>query len=313
MTICEGILDQEPQIVTLDDVKAHVEELPMLPGVLYHMLQADPEDDYFFEGIYDLASCDPPLASFILGYANSASSNPQTKIENLREALTRVGAGTVVELITAQSMTTVFVPTRSEHRALWLHSVEVATIAAFLCRVSKQLKTQPQLAYLTGLIHDIGRFVMMQLAPNALQGTKAGDWSCAKELVKVESSCMGFTHAQVGYLTCLKLGMSPMISAAVRYHHHKKVATHPRAKCELRELSMILQFADEVSVLLIRNPDWRTWSEDELNAKLVAYCTQKDWHSSSDIFFKFDMSQLVKALPILVDQSEELCFKLGVG
>jgi len=300
-------LERNEVKVSLDAISKHIDQLPLLPGVVMELLKYDVEDETFYDTLYSLAMSDPPLATFILGYANSASSSPNQSINSLRAALTRVGSHTIVEMITALSVAKVFVPTKAEHRALWQHSIETACIASFICRTSTEIKVEPETAHLAGLLHDIGRFVLFQLAPDALNETDAQGWGTPIELVDVEKAVVGFSHADVGFLACKRLNLPPMICNMVRYHHNYKVFNHPKAPLLFRQLVLVIQFADFVSVLVERNPQWRKWKPDQLREQILENCVSAEWQNHG-----LPVQPLVENLPELIWNSEQLLEGLGL-
>ena len=293
--------------LTLEEITEHVDHLPMLPAILFEIMQCDADDENFYERIYELAKSDPSLAAFILSYANSAASYATHHIDGLKTALTRVGSQTIVDLLTTLSVARVFIPKKKEHKALWHHSIEVANIASFVSRVSGNHQVPPDEAYMGGLLHDIGRFVLFQLSPNALDETDAKGWHTPKELSEVEQQLLGFNHAKVGYITCKKLHLPQLLINMVRYHHNYEIVEHPRAPKELQELSLVVQFSDAVSVFLAQNQEWKSWSEPELIIEISKNCIHESW-----VNHEIPVKALVHALPMLMEKSAKTCKSLGV-
>ncbi len=279
----------------------------MLPGVIFELMKSDPDDVEFYDKIHELAASDPPLALFIIGYANSAASSPNHHIDGLKSALTRVGAKTIYQLLTTLTIAKVFIPQKKEQKDLWRHSIEVATIASFLSRTTVGLHVQAETAYIAGLLHDIGRFVLFQVSPFALEETEAQGWSSPTELVSIEEKTVGFTHAKIGYLACQKLNVPNLIGSVARYHHHYNLYTHPKAPKTLKELSLLIQLADEVSVLIMKDDQWRNLPVIELERKIQRKCLHNEWK-----LYRLPIPQLAQALPALIEKSEAIADNLGL-
>lgn len=279
----------------------------MLPGVLFQLMKLDPEDMEFYDTMLQLAKSAPPLAAFILGYSNSTISSPNSNIDSIQTALTRVGSRTIIELLTTLSVSKVFVPTKDEHKEIWRHSIEVASIAAFLAKLTPGEHFNPETAYLSGLLHDIGRFVLFQLAPDALNETDAKGWSTPNELISAELETIGFTHSKVGFLACKKLEIPSLVANVVRYHHNIEIVSHPKAPKALQSMSLVVQVADAISVLLMKNEEWKHWSEENLNEHILSYCVHPDWKGHN-----LPIRSLVSALPLLVEKSINTCKSLGI-
>lgn len=291
----------------LEKITRHVDQLPMLPGVLFQLMQLNSDDNEFYDQVHSLAKADPPLATFILGYANSAASSPNHKINSLQSALTRVGSQTIVELITTLSVSKVFIPSLPEHKALWRHSIETATLASFISKISYHHDIDPEMAYMCGLLHDIGRFVLFQFAPQALQDTEAMGWDSPEELPKVEKQVMGTSHAEVGYIACKKLNLPNIVSNVVKHHHNYDIFSNEKVPKAFRELVLIIQFADFLSVMALKTKDWKKLSSNDLKKHIRQHCTVPNWGNH-----ELPIDMIAEAYPMLISKSDKLAASLGV-
>lgn len=293
--------------VSIETIEKEVEQLPLLPSVLFEIMKYDPENVDFYDRMLEIARSDPPLATMILSYANSASSSPAHPIIELKIALTRVGAQSIKNLLTTLSVAKVFVPAKLEHKMIWLHSIEVAHIAAFICETSRGTELKSENVYMAGLLHDIGRFVLFQLAPTALNETDAKGWENPTELVSVEEKILGFNHAKVGYMACQKLNLPPIIRSLVRYHHYLNVINNSKAPAHFKRMCVYVQLADFVSVFLIKHPEWRDWDVVTLRRQLKKTCVLRRWDS-----MQLPIDKLADALPDLYKDSKAVFSGLGL-
>lgn len=291
----------------LEKITRHIDQLPILPGVLFQLMQLHPDDNAFYDQVHALAKADPPLASFILGYANSAASSPNHKINSLQSALTRVGSQTIVELVTSLSVSKVFVPSLPEHKAIWRHSIETAMIASFLSKITHHHDIDPEMAYMCGLLHDIGRFVLFQIAPKALHETEVQGWASPLELPLVEKNIMGTSHEEVGYIACKKLNLPSIVSNVVKHHHNYDVFTNPKAPQLFRELVLIVQFADFLSAMALKTPDWEKLKSSQLKQHIRKHCIMPNWGNH-----QLPIDMIAEALPMLISKSDKLAATLGV-
>lgn len=292
--------------ITLERISREIEQLPLLPGVLFELMKCNPEDESFYDHMLALSQSDPPLATFILSYANSAAYNRAGRINDLQAALSRVGSTTILELLLALSVAKVFIPHRDTQKAIWLHSLEVANISACVAKII-DTGVKPSTAYLCGLLHDIGRFVLFQLAPDALNDTDAKGWSSPTELVNVEQEVVGFNHAHVGYLTCKRLKLPAQVTNLIRYHHHYSAVRHPKVPLELKDSLLIVQFADDLSVMTEVHPEWKTWSRAELIQQIRQNCIHEAWGPQT-----LPIEEVAAQLPMLLQKAANSCKALGL-
>ena len=254
-------------MITLQEIERKLEELPLLPDVVVRLLQLKPEDESFFDKVLVLSQEDPTFALQVIRLGNSASSAPVSQIKSLQEAVARVGADAIAGLITSMAVLRVFVPVHPGEKELWVHSFQVAVIAKKLASVLTGLKIDPNQAYLCGLLHDIGRFVMFDKAALELHKVDEQNWTTPEELIAAELNICGFDHSQLGGKVCSKWGLPDIVRRVVSYHHmysdkkQKAIAAHD---VHLSDLLKIAQLSDRLSVLLINEPEILSWPDKAL-------------------------------------------------
>ncbi len=149
-------------------------------------------------------------------YAGQEPSN------TIQEAIGRTGSHEAVKMVLGAAVSQVLVPSDDWERGLWRNSIQVAFAAAGLAAVSKDSAVTPELAYTAGLLHDLGRFVMFQEAPEKLRRVDEGNWSNPEELVHEEEEICGLNHADLGALACRKLGIPELIAQTIEFHHRRR-------------------------------------------------------------------------------------------
>lgn len=252
---------------TLERLESRIDQLPLLPDVVVGLLRLDPSADDYFERVAALIRSDPAFAMRLLRYANSASMAPAQPISTIDQSLMLVGCKGAVELVTGHSAMRVFVPRHDWERDLWRHAFDVACLMHAFASIGTTLPMDAHKAYLFGLLHDIGRFILYLEAPDELRRVDETAWSTPQELVDAESAICGFTHAELGYLAIRKWRLPDELAQVVRYHHllpgDPQLAT-------LVPLIQLIQDADWLSVTLAVHQDlWRSLPAAELHARLA--------------------------------------------
>jgi HD-like signal output (HDOD) protein len=138
--------------------------LPSFPDVVTRIRKALSEPNVRLSEIVKIVGTEPRLAARLLQVANSASFNPSGKhLTDLRAAITRLGHRPVQSAVMAfavkQLRLAPALRSISKHlNILWEQSISVASI----CQViAKRTKVSPEEAFLTGLLHGIGRLYIM--------------------------------------------------------------------------------------------------------------------------------------------------------
>ncbi len=254
----------------LDELSKHIDALPMLPQVLVKILQLDPKAEDYFEQFELLAREDPAFAVRVIALSNSAASAPMTPVKSIRDALARVGAASVNSLVASLSVQRVFMPTQARQVRLWQHSIAVAVCSQTIAEIEPSLKIDPGQAYLSGLLHDIGRFVMLEHADEALQKVDESNWSNPDELVQADVDVYKFTHAELGYLACQRWRLPDDIANLVRAHHDP-VSNLP-AVGSLEAAIAIVTIADKLSMAYFDHSAIAPLRGDELRAQINHAC-----------------------------------------
>lgn len=296
------------QVLNIEYVTKRIDRLPLLPAVVLELTQLSQDADDFYEKMAELASQDPPLSARILGFANTLSPASDKQINDVHQALMKLGVINTLNLINELTTVNAFSPTKPEYKAIWRHSVETARFSRFLAQHMSEFDLSDELAYSCGLLHDLGRFVLLQVAVHAVESVDAAGWASPEELPEVEHSLFGFNHAEVGRIAAEHWQLPGIICNTLRFHHHYNLWKMDEISRSFLQLLTVVQFADFLSVLLIQNPQWRNWSDTELSERIRRYCIHSDWPNIS-----FPIDGLVKALPSMSDECEKILLQAGVA
>ncbi len=246
----------------LAGMERKIDELPMLPQVLVRILQISTAQDDYFEQIDNVAREDPPFAVRLLAMANSASSSPVTPVKSIRDALTRVGATTITSLVASLAVQRVFVPSLPSQVALWKHAIRVAVAAEAIAGLMPVLKVDRGQAYLGGLLHDIGRFVMFEHAPESLLKVDESHWNSPERLIDADVEIFKFTHSELGYLACSRWGLPGDLAEVVRRHHEE--LDGPFKPGSIEAYILCVEIADRLDVLLLEQDEVENLASNEL-------------------------------------------------
>ncbi|MEA3138246.1 MAG: hypothetical protein QOK23_415 [Gammaproteobacteria bacterium] len=149
-------------------------DLPCFPDVVIRISQALADPNSTSERVVTMVGAEPRLAARVLQTANSAAFNSSGKpLADLRSAITRLGHQMVQG--TAMSYAMQQMKNESSLRSiakplseLWNRSIAVAS----LCKlIAQRTKVPPDEAFLTGLIHGIGKLYIMARVASAAGGS----------------------------------------------------------------------------------------------------------------------------------------------
>jgi len=260
--------------IALHSMEEKIKELPLLPQVLVRILQLDPKSEEYFEEFEFSAKEDPAFAVRIIALANSAASSPVAPISVIRDALARMGATTVASFVASLAVQRVFMPTEANQIRLWQHSISTAVGAQRISELVPGLMIEPGHAYLVGLLHDVGRFVMFEHAPKQLLEVDEHDWQTPDDLEVVDIEVFNFTHSELGYLACEHWGVPEAIADIIRHHHTPLDGTIQPGSADAT--TFCVQVADRLSVTLVDNPDLEELSNEQRQERVALHCLKTE-------------------------------------
>lgn len=299
---------------TLDKLLSNT---PVLPNVVAKMLVLDKDSDDYYEEVLALASEDPFIAAKIIHLANSAAHAGRSKIETLTQAVVRVGVNQVSSLITSISLVKSFKPTQQSHRNLWLRALQVALMST---RIAQLNKANSEQAYLSGLLHEIGRFILMTSDVDKFNSLPEELVTTSPKLIAHEMETFGFNSIDVTINTLKTWQIPDAISNAITGHLLSIITDSPNRAEYLSStpdlepqsnnsaiLETILSTANALSHILQKNPDLDIFDEAELEALVREALPQ----NTNELFLP--PVALAKALPLISRDAKELAVSLGVS
>jgi len=184
-------------------------DLPCFPEVVIRIRSALDDPSTKPEKIVTIIGAEPRLAARLLQTANSAAFNPSGKpLTDLRSAITRLGhqlvqsaamSFAVQQMKHADSLRSIAKPLS----ALWAECIVVASVSQ---AVAARTRVSPDEAFLTGLLHGIGRLYIMARAVNG-----AAQFAKDRELMELVADW----HAQIGKALLENWGFAEEMSNAV--------------------------------------------------------------------------------------------------
>ncbi len=205
--------------LTPEQLAAGVQDLPSLPAVVMELLSSIEQEDIDISVLAKKVSYDQALTAKTLRLANSSTYGLQVKVTTIQQAITFLGFQTTRNLITAAAITGCFPSGRCvgfHDKAFWRHSIATAACARALAR---RMRFNQDIAFTAGLLHDIGRLVLVTGHADAYAQVVAwhaqhgGDWQDAEQAV------LGIDHIDAGVALADHWNFSSTMRQAIAYHH----------------------------------------------------------------------------------------------
>lgn len=193
-----------------------VEDLPPMPLVATKVLKMMGDPDYEVEDLAATIAHDPAVAARILKIANSSFYNLQRQVNSLDQAIFILGEKTLKSLILASCLKGMNRAFGLVEKMLWEDSIGCA-VGARMIAVRFRC-TDPEEAFLAGLLHHIGKTVMNNMDHERFLQMVEEVYNCDGALTQIEQSFFPFTHAEVGAAVLYKWKFSEVMARLVLYH-----------------------------------------------------------------------------------------------
>jgi HD-like signal output (HDOD) protein len=212
---------------SLRKVVGRIANLPAMPDTYARLQRALAQPSVTAGEIGDIVNADAAIATKVLQITNSAFFRLRKPIVRIKDAVTYLGFATVRNLVLC-----------AEIFSQWKASPELphvdpqtlqqhAQFSAAACKALAVGGISPDDAWLAGLLHDIGYWVLIQECPHEL--AEAIDLSSSLDLplCECERRIVGATHAQIGaYLLGLWGLPYPIVEAVALHHEPTAIVPH---------------------------------------------------------------------------------------
>ena len=174
----------------------------------------------------ELAKCiksDLSASAAILKVANTVVyAKRQKRITDINECVVRLGFQQTRNLLSCFSLIDLTSDSYGESGftrvEFWLHSLAVALIASKLCTDSGY--PRPELAFLTGLIHDLGKVPLDNNFRNVFPKLLEETTSRGEMFYRTELYMMNFSHAEFGHFLANQWNFPSSIAQGILNHHN---------------------------------------------------------------------------------------------
>ena len=165
-------------------------------------------------------STDPALTADLLRIVNSAHYMLVRRVDSITEAVKLVGIQGIKNLLYSYGTQQILGHDTPEKRSLWEHCYKTAFYAYNLSVNCKRDRDFQDDAYVSGILHDMGKIVFSSVHPDLLKNIQN---FCASRNIPYstfEDLAAGMNHAEIGALIAKKWNFPDSLINAIRYHHN---------------------------------------------------------------------------------------------
>lgn len=212
--------------ITNEKVKKLISQMrtvPSLPSLYVELMREMRADDPSLQKAGQIIAKDPGMSAKILQLVNSAFFGLPWKVSNPVEATVYLGLETVKALVLSLQVFSMFDRMNIKSfgfERLWMHSWECGILAKRICSAERRDIGLAEHAFVTGLLHDIGKLVLASNLPDPNREVLKQAETDHIPLWQAERQMFSCSHAEVGGYLLSLWGLANPIVEGVTYHHN---------------------------------------------------------------------------------------------
>lgn len=209
--------------VSVDEVVSNIQCLPSMPAVVMEVLESIDQEAVNINQLTRKILLDQALTAKILRYANSSFYRTQTQVTTIQQAINLIGISGVRNLIMTTMLQFSFPEVHCKgfnFAVFWHHSIAAAVCAKAIAR---NLQLNQDYAYTAGLLHDIGRLVLVTRFTKQYESALAYRAEQDCYLLEAERVVLETDHPTVGQMLGAHWNFSKGIQNAIAKHHEPDI------------------------------------------------------------------------------------------
>ena len=187
---------------------------------------------------------DEALGSKVIRVANSVYFFRGTKAADIEKAVANIGLDELRCLLTASMLKNLLSSKHPLRKQIWSNSVAVAIACRTLARFTD--KTSPSEAFLAGLVHDVGKLVMLRKHGHLYEKVVARVSSGDLTFLEAEEEFFETNHVETGKWVAESWCFPDAAIKAIA-QHHDPWAKDPGNQKRNTSIAMLVKAADTIA------------------------------------------------------------------
>lgn len=205
-----------PDLPTIEELVAEIEQLQPLPAAAQRILHLDESDRFSAHELATIIASDQVLTAQLLRLANSPFYGFGRRMSTVRDAVVLLGFHSVRQVALAGCFIRGERPaTHLRYDEFWQFSVATGLLAEMLARTAGQHQGE---ALTAGVLHNIGLLALDQRRPKVLGEVLGLAAAEHRTRYDAEHELLGFTDADLGGALATHWNFPPALAEAVELH-----------------------------------------------------------------------------------------------
>lgn len=219
------------------DIVGRVHNVPSLPEVVTQVVRLINDPRSSADQIHKIMVKDQAMAAKILRMVNSAYYGLPDPVRDLEQAIVILGFKTIRSIAMSIAVINLFQQQDANFnmKSYWTHSAVMAQIGRLLA--AKAQLPDPEVAFIAGLLKDIGMLIMVQHAPDETKKIIAVAREFRYDIQRATRKVLATDHAEIGSWLCEQWELPADLVDAIRFQYDLDGAAD-------KKLTSVLQFGE---------------------------------------------------------------------
>lgn len=230
-------------------IEKHIDSFPVLPATVIRLMEVTSNPESSAQDVMETILPDQSLCLTVLKFANSVLFGRPERVDSLTKAIAFLGFDEVKNIALSKALLNSFGDLEKRHHfyleKFWEHSFVCGMAAR---HIAYDLRLRKDVAFTAGLIHDIGKLIILRSFEDEYAPEKWMMEFSSEENLENELRVFSFTHDMVGGQLLKKWNFPENLVTAVAYHHY------PAETIKDLRYAHIVQLADLLAICSC-NPD----------------------------------------------------------
>jgi putative nucleotidyltransferase with HDIG domain len=224
-------------------IKQHIDSFPVLPVTVTRVMKVTSDPGSSVKDVVETILSDQSLCLTVLKIANSALFGRPKKADSIQMAVVILGFDEVQRIALTKALINSFGKLAKQYKRFvnkfWEHSFVCGMAAR---GIAADLAINPDIAFVGGLLHDIGKLIMLETFADDYEFDSWMAKFSTAEMLHKELQMFSFTHDMLGGQLLRKWIFPENLITAVSYHHRPDKAAQERGLAHVVQLADLLSF-----------------------------------------------------------------------
>ena len=188
---------------------------------------------------------DPSITAVLLKISNAPLFMTGKSLTTVAESIMAIGMGNVVAFVSLAAVTNQCINSNCDKDIL-RHLLAVSSAASMLAEHVKKVTVKREVATIAGLLHDVGKLVLMISLPKEYAKTKKHSMEEKQPFFKAEEALLGTNHCLVGGALARKWKLPDIYQEVIMKHHDVKIKATGLSNGDI--LCYLVRIADKLAL-----------------------------------------------------------------